>query len=349
MITGFQGTFAIAWSQSELDGVSAADPAEFSVGAIWRWTGEAVRIDGPDGVRSLGASEEARDLHRHAARAARRLVSASAEIVRDGLEGPEVPLLGTGFCATDGRHRYAVSLVSRPQGTRLAVFTGLLPPANADLWITEVVNTDQSPRRGRKVPSVICFTPDTLIDTPDGPRQIGTLEEGDRVLTRDDGAQPVTWIGRRRISGARLHAMPELRPVRIRAGAMGPDVPGGDLLVSPEHRVLITGAKAQALFGTDEVLVAAKDLVDDRHIRIDHRLREVTYVHVMLDRHQVVKANGLFSESFHPAGMDLSALDPDQAAALAQRADPATFGPFARRMLTPAEAAILRHGGIRTH
>jgi hypothetical protein len=348
MKTGFRGTFVFPWTQTELDGIAGAPPSELAVGAIWRWRGEALRVDGPDGVRLLGVPEEVRDLHRHAARAARRLVASHRH---DRIDAPsmevEQPLLGTGFTVTDGRDVYPASLVPMPGGAPLTVFAGALPPADRDLWVTHVTRSE--PRRTGDRPAVICFTPETLIDTPTGQRPIGDLEEGDRVLTRDDGPQPVTWIGRRRISGARLYAMPSLRPVRIRAGAMGPEVPGGDLLVSPDHRVLVTGARAQALFGTGEVLVAARDLVDDRHVRIDHRLREITYVHLMLDRHQVVTANGLPSESFHPAAMDLSALDPGQAAALGERTDPESFGPFARRMLTPAEAAILRHGGGRAH
>ena len=174
------------------------------------------------------------------------------------------------------------------------------------------------------------------------------LSEDDRILTKDDGPQAVRWIGRHRMSGARLYTMPELRPIRIRAGAMGMDVPDQDLVVSPGHRMLIKGAMARSLFNTDEVLVAARDMLDDRSVLIDRRLREVTYVHLLLDRHSIVFANGLESESFHPASMDLDAMTEDQRAGLTEcmpgiARDPARYGAFARRMLTRADAAILRY------
>ena len=116
-------------------------------------------------------------------------------------------------------------------------------------------------------PGVICFTPGTLIDTPAGPRPVEALRPGDRVLTRDDGAQELLWVGSRRMSGARLYALPHLRPVRLgavrlgavrlRAGAFGLLRPAADLLVSPQHRLLVRGAAARALFNEPEVLVQA--------------------------------------------------------------------------------------------
>ena len=76
------------------------------------------------------------------------------------------------------------------------------------------------------------------------------------------------------MSGARLFAMPEQRPIRLRRGALGVDRPEDDLIVSPEHRVLVKGRAARDLWGEDEVLVRAADLVGDRFITVDHSLRE---------------------------------------------------------------------------
>ena len=59
------------------------------------------------------------------------------------------------------------------------------------------------------------------VQTPQGPRLVEELREGDHVQTKDDGAQEIQWIGSRRMTGARLFAMPRLRPIRIRAGAEG--------------------------------------------------------------------------------------------------------------------------------
>ena len=87
--------------------------------------------------------------------------------------------------------------------------------------------------------------------------------------------------------------MPHLRPIRMRAHVLAEGRPDEDLVVSPDHRVLVKGTVAQALFNTSEVLVAARDLVNDGAIRIDHRCRGVEYIHLMLDQHQIVWANGV--------------------------------------------------------
>lgn len=357
MMTGFRGTFVISWSQTELDGLASAPVSALSVGASWSWRGQAVRVDGPGGILVLGHSEETASLRRHAARAVRRLVGAALEMdAVSRLPEPDAPLLDAGFAVTDGLRRYTATLIEVPEARApLLMFLDDVPPEGQDLWITHVADQSLHPNRsGDTVPQVICFTPDTWIATPDGRRLVRDLCEDDEVLTKDDGPQQIRWIGRRRMSGARLFAMPELRPIRIRAGAAGDGRPEQDLLVSPEHRLLIRGPAADTLFGTSEVLVAAKDLINDRTIRVDHQLPEVTYVHLLLDRHQIVFANGVETESFHPASMPLDAIDPLQQAELCERVpgidrDPSRYGAFARRTLNTAEAAVLQFRGERPH
>ncbi|MFB2531728.1 Hint domain-containing protein [Paracoccus sp. p3-h83] len=144
---------------------------------------------------------------------------------------------------------------------------------------------------------VVCFTEGTLIDTARGPVAIEDLGIGDLVMTRDRGAQPIRWIGQRAIEADELEANPNLRPVRIRAGALGAGLPAADLVVSPQHRVLVRSRIAQRLFGTDEVLVAAKQLCQVDGIDIATDLTRVVYVHMLFDRHEVVTSNGAESES----------------------------------------------------
>lgn len=139
--------------------------------------------------------------------------------------------------------------------------------------------------------------------------------------------------------------MPELRPVRLRAGAIDGDCPEPDLVVSPQHRIVLKGRIATALFGTPEVLVTARDLLDDRGILIDRSLAEVTYVHILLPRHQIVRANGVETESFHPASTDLETIGEDQRRRLLDivpgiDADPHLYGVAARRTLSAEEAAV---------
>ncbi len=106
-----------------------------------------------------------------------------------------------------------------------------------------------------------CFTPGTLILTDRGEVAVETLRPGDLVMTRDNGLQPIRWVGRKELDFAQLVALPALRPVRIAAGAMGLNTPARDLLVSPQHRVMIEGPWAEMLFGDAEVLVAATHLL----------------------------------------------------------------------------------------
>ena len=189
------------------------------------------------------------------------------------------------------------------------------------------------------------FTAGTMITMATGAQQpVEDLRPGDRVLTADNGPQPVIWTGRRHLTGARLYAMPHLRPVRIRAAAFGAGRPEDTLVVSPQHRMLVRGRGPRSLWSTPEVLVAAADLVDDRLVTVDMTARSVTYIHSLLEAHQIVWANGLETESFHPAHAAEGSLSPADAASLAALlGDPAGYGDPARRPLDAAEAAILRH------
>jgi len=90
---------------------------------------------------------------------------------------------------------------------------------------------------------------------------------------------------------------PNLRPVRIPAGALHPGIPYADLHVSPQHRILVRSRIAHRIFGVHEVLVAAKKLVGVNGIRIDHSVLRATYLHILLDRHSLLLANGTPCES----------------------------------------------------
>jgi len=351
---GFKGTFVISWSQTEIDGLEVAPVQALSVGAAWAWRGDAVRVDGPSDVLRLDEADGTTDLRKRAARMVHRLVGAALERGASArpscVGGDGAPLMDNSFVVTDGAKSYSVSLIEVGGGSQpLLMFLNELPPRNSDLWI--VHHTLGSAARSVSGPAqsgVICFTPGTRIRTKDGTRLIEDLREGDLVQTKDNGLQPLRWIGSRRMSGVRLFAMPKLRPIRIAGGALGLEQPDTDLLVSPEHRMLVRGAVAQSLFNTSEVLVAAKDLINGTCITVDMQVREITYIHVLLDQHQIVWANGLETESFHPASAAFTTLDAeDRSRLLADypqlEYDPHTYGSFARRTLSASEAAILRH------
>ncbi|WP_136636705.1 Hint domain-containing protein [Pseudooceanicola onchidii] len=350
MSAGFKGTYVMSWSQAELDGLRAPRLSALRIGATWSWTGQAVRVDGPTEVLRLEQADEDRNIRRRAARVVRRLVGAAMDPQTDlqDMIGDD-PLMDGGFVVTDGRLSYTATLIGVEGSLPLIMFVDELPPSDREFWIVQHNNVAQALAPGEPVAGgVICFTPGTRIATPYGAVPVEELREGDRVLTKDNGPQEILWSGARRMSGARLYTMPHLRPVRISPGAFGIDRPDDTLLVSPEHRMLVRGRAAQALFNTDEVLVAARDLINGTTIRQKTGLKEITYIHLLLESHQVIWANCVETESFHPANAALSALtDADRARLVAGMpdlvADPMAYGRHARRNLTRSEAAILRH------
>ena len=371
-IMGFRGVFAVDWSQVWLGDAQGLPPAMLAQGLSWRWEGQATKLDSGAAALWLDAAGQRVSLRARARQRAGRLAPVMPGTTMPGADTatgrhgnaprPDksdpvwppglAPLVADdlpagSFSLTDGRGLYHARLIER--GTsHLAVFWPFLPPAGHDLWVCAWQPPSQRPaRRG----GVICFLPGTLIDTPQGPRPVEMLDQGDPVLTRDNGVQPVIWRGETQLGGAELYLHPHLRPVRIAAGALAGlaadkgALPRADLLVSPGHRVLIRDP--DALFGTGELLVAAADLEDGRRVRRDFAASRVTYVHLMLPGHEVISANGLPCESFHPALADPAVLDwharSIERACPGLLADPQRLGPPARRCLTTPQAHILRH------
>ena len=353
MKTGYQGTFVVAWAQAEVDGIPNAPLQALAVGAAWRYCGEVVQVDGPRDLLILtGAAGEA-ERRRSAARKVRKLLGAAVTgqtlsmspadlAVEDNL--PE-----QSFTVTDGFDAFVVTVIEMPEtSARLVMFSGRVPPANTELWVVDRTVDIRPALRSSSELGVICFTLGTMIDTPSGRTPVEALRPGDKVCTQDSGAQELLWVGSRRMTGARLYAMPELRPVRLRAGAFGIGRPDEDLIVSPHHRMVLRGPAAQALFNAPEVLVRACDLVNGGTVRIEDRIAETRYIHLMFEHHQVIRANGFETESFHPGSAAFEMIPQAQRDALIGSFpelafDPMSYGPYARRALTASEAAILRH------
>ncbi len=186
---------------------------------------------------------------------------------------------------------------------------------------------------------ILCFTAGTRIATARGAVPVEQLRIGDMVVTRDHGLQPVRWIEARRVPATGRFA-----PIRIRPAALrGLE---SDLIVSPQHRLLFQGYRAELLFGESEVLVAATHLVDGLSVTSEP-MPSVTYVHFLLDQHEVVYAHGAATESFHPGTLGIDAIsDPARAELFAifpdLRVDLNQYGPTARRFLKRHEAQLIR-------
>ena len=110
-----------------------------------------------------------------------------------------------------------------------------------------------------------CYAPGTLIDTPEGPRAVETLQPGDLVNTLDHGAQPIRWTrsGEHPLENLEV----EDKPVLIGAGALGNGRPAQDLIVSPQHRIFVGGRGQLGGWFKTENFVPAKSLTVLQGIR----------------------------------------------------------------------------------
>ncbi len=157
-------------------------------------------------------------------------------------------------------------------------------------------NTDGAVAYDDLVP---CFTTGTLIATAKGDRLIETLTPGDLILTRDNGYQPLSWIGSRTVA-----ANGNLAPIHFARGVLGNTQ---DLIVSPNHRMLIEAQAADLLFGETEVFVSAKHLLGSDGVS-KKQGGSVAYMHMLFESHQIVTANGAQSESLFPGDQALGSL-----------------------------------------
>ena len=194
-----------------------------------------------------------------------------------------------------------------------------------------------------------CFTPGTMIATPRGEVPAETLKEGDKVLTRDNGIQEIRWAGRCDLTRGDLADAPHLAPVLIKAGSLGNDLPERDMLVSPNHRMLVANDKTALYFEEHEVLVAAKHLIGNAGIA-KARTLGTSYLHFMFDRHEVVLGNGAWTESFQPGDMTLGGMGNAQRQEIfelfpeLQSSKGRETYQAARKTLKKHEAAVLLNG-----
>jgi hypothetical protein len=136
-----------------------------------------------------------------------------------------------------------------------------------------------------------CLTPGVLVDTADGRIPVEALTPGVMVETLDRGFRPVLWVGRSDLRADAKHA-----PVRFEAGSMG-NSEAFD--VSPQHRMFVGGWQAELNFGQPEVLVSAVHMVGMPGVTRRPAAR-VSYLHVLLERHEIIKTAGTWSESYFP-------------------------------------------------
>lgn len=180
---------------------------------------------------------------------------------------------------------------------------------------------------------LVCFVAGTLIETKDGPKPIEDLALGDMVLTRDAGYQPLRWLGKTAAA-----AQGDLAPIVISKGTLGNTA---DLVVSPQHAVLVEDWRAELLYGEADVLIRAKDLIGhDGIYRKPGGI--VTYCHMLFDAHQLVQAAGIWSESLYPGEMTREMVCPEARHEIETLfPDLKGYGPKSARCLRRFEAVCL--------
>ncbi len=140
-----------------------------------------------------------------------------------------------------------------------------------------------------------CFAAGTRILTAKGECAVEDIAVGDLVITAEGERQPVLWHAKRQLTVADLDDQPHLRPMRVQAGRFGA---ARDLTVSPQHGLLVAGA-----------LIRARHLAEwGQGVRVARGMQGVTYHHLLLPRHALIRSEGAWTESFYPGRMALAGL-----------------------------------------
>jgi len=190
------------------------------------------------------------------------------------------------------------------------------------------------------------FARGSLIAIENGQVAVEDLRPGDKVKTRDNGCQTVRWIG----SCALAQTTDMARwPLRIKADALGELRPIQDLVVSPRFRLLSNHPSCKALFGSSETLAPAADLLDGDTIMRVRPASDLMFYNLMFDAHQIIDANGLETESYHPGNFGVAVMSAERQSYMQQllrhlEGDLNRFGRTARPLLKGFEAEVLRVG-----
>ncbi|MBY5932273.1 Hint domain-containing protein [Tateyamaria omphalii] len=338
-------SFALRGIQTTVNG--SANNYAFAPSGTWRYTGDTTYFvvnenDGATNFNGDGANNET-------VQAQERFGAVGQQTVF--IDGIERQLIWDyTFTVTDGTTTWQVAVIdvdlnndndlndgadasATDEDGYYLVFPDGMPPPNTDLTIGGITDNGELVPHVSLGGTVVCFASGMMIETPDGPRAIEMLGDGDLVLTADAGPQPILWTGCTTVA-----AIADLAPIVVTAGTLGNDA---DLVVSPQHAILLTDWRAELLFGQDEVLVRAKDLLcmDGVYRKTGGR---VTYHHILLNQHNVVQAHGIWSETLYPGSVAMGAVG-DAARAEIERLFPdlTGYGPMCAPCLKGYEAQLL--------
>ena len=214
------------------------------------------------------------------------------------------------------------------------------PDGNSTSGTIEYLDDDDNVIRTvtfTEIENIICFATGTRIATQRGNIPVEQLRINDLVVTKDNGLQPLRWHGNRTVRGTGKFA-----PIQFKAGTFDNT---RDFFVSPQHRMLMSGANASLYFGETQVLASAKHLVNGNNI-LRAKCDLITWHHLLFDRHEIIYAEGCASESYHPGAQGLNGIDDKQREELFAlfpqlRSNPNGYGMSARLCLRKHEARLL--------
>ena len=241
---------------------------------------------------------------------------------------PRAPTLPNGFTGTTQVGTGESIDSNAPNGTAFA------RDANGNL-----IETTPDPG----TPGVACFTQGAMILPRHGERPVETLQPGDSLPTYDSGMQVLVGVCAQHIPASALLRAPTLRPLRVAGAALGLS---GDILLSPAHCLLFQSPKAEMLFASREVLVRARHLETVGHARSELPRGGVTYHHLLFARHELVLADGFWSETYlnTGTGADDIAAGADWQTNGDQPLRSVPHARAARRILRSYEADVLMDG-----
>lgn len=234
--------------------------------------------------------------------------------------------------------RVEVAALHMPSGASFSVpiVDGVLSPAYPAVS-TDITLGPTLPPVPFPTSDIVCFARGTSIATLTGQVPVEALKVGDMVETKDHGIQPIRWIGATVLDAKALILSPNLRPIRIKAGVLGHNLPAVDLVVSPQHRVLVRSTIAQKMFNASEVLVAAKQLLELEGVETADDMQTVEYFHILFDQHEVITSNGAETESLFTGPQALksvgAAAREEIYALFPELASPAHETPAARKLV----------------
>ena len=288
--------------------VAAASGLNFTIGSA---AGSVLKIDGTEasGQNVTFASTTAGVLELNGATAVGGLSDSIANLGTDSsatsvsgvdfinLQGVSVTSVKIGGVLTNVFNGVANTVTLFNGATQLGILNFASAPTNGtnfDWAADSSANGNALGGTDLFLSSVVCFAAGTAIATDSGEVPVEALAEGDMVVTVQDGQpvpMPVKWMGIRKIDIAGHPHPHTVAPIRIRAGAFGDDLPRRDLLVSPAHAIYVDGK-----------LVPANLLINHMTIMQDLHTQSVTYYHIEMDRHSLILAEGLTSESYLDTG-----------------------------------------------